>query len=168
MEKYRVNEACQITGLSRKTLYRKMVKGLLHYSVENGKRYIMRENITPFIQSKEVKKVSSNVNCECVGLREEVTELRKKIEALTVAIGSITQVNVTEKTNQVTLDDTKKLSGDNAKRSEEAKQRLFAALSSMNEIPMYRSKPSIAGIHRATGIDRGTISKYLNEYMSSK
>lgn len=172
MQKYRVNEACQVTGLSRKTIYRKMEKGLLVYSVENGKRYISSEDLAPFVKSEQVKKVSkNNVCCECIGLREEVTELRHKIEKLTTAIESMTQTNVTTTTQKGDTDTpnaTKSLSGDNAKRSEETKQRLFAALDAMEEIPMYRGKPSITGIHKATGIDRGTVSKYLGEYVSTK
>ena len=31
----------------------------------------------------------------------------------------------------------------------------------MSDIPMYRGKPSIAGSHKETGIDRGAIAKYL-------
>jgi len=172
MQKYRVNEACQVTGLSRKTIYRKMEKGLLFYSIENGKRYICSEDLAPFVKSEQVEKVGKNyAYCECVGLRNEVTALRRKIEKLTTAIESMTRKSVTttiQKSDTETSHATKALSGDNAKRSEEAKLRLFAALKTMDDIPMYRGKPSITGIHRATGIDRGTISKYLDEYMSSK
>lgn len=176
MKKYRVNDACQVTGLSRKTIYRKMGNGLLPYFVENGKRYVCGEDLAPYIQSSPTKTVSSNnTQKECVRLREEVTQLRRSVEKLTALVESMTQnndsTNVTHDTAKRVTDksnDTKTQAGDNAKRSEEAKQRLFTALDAMKEIPMYRGKPSITGIHKATGIDRGTVSKYLDEWNASK
>jgi len=175
MQKYRVNEACQVTGLSRKTIYRKMEKGLLAYSVDNGKRYIYSEDLATLTQPCQVKTVSgNNANNECVGLRDEVTQLHHKMDALTAVIESMTQkfdtLNIVAEINKSDTEDTcntKTLSGDNAKRSEEAKQRLFTALDAMKEIPMYRGKPSITGIHKATRVDRGTVSKYLDEWYES-
>lgn len=173
MEKYRVNEACQVTGLSRKTIYRKMENGQLPYTIENGKRYIKNNDLESI--KKTSQQSNKNVLVECASLKDEITALRDEIRRLTTALESLTQLSdsapssqVTQKGDSDTLNITKSLSGDNAKRSEEAKKRLFTALDTMDEIPMYRGKPSITGIYRATGIDRGTISKYLNEYMSSK
>lgn len=56
----------------------------------------------------------------------------------------------------------------NEQRSLEAKERLFSALDdlkSRGEIPLYRGKPSITKLKEVTGIDRGTISKYINEWL---
>ena len=56
----------------------------------------------------------------------------------------------------------------NEQRSLDAKNRLFAALDdlkSRGEIPYYRGKPSVTKLKEATGFDRGTISKYINEWL---
>ncbi|MGF1832045.1 hypothetical protein L4D04_23510 [Photobacterium angustum] len=56
----------------------------------------------------------------------------------------------------------------NEKRSLEVKERLFSALNTLkekDEIPLYRGKPSISKLKEITGIDRGTISKYLEEWL---
>lgn len=56
----------------------------------------------------------------------------------------------------------------NEQRSLDAKNRLFAALDdlkSRDEIPYYRGKPSVTKLKEATGFDRGTISKYINEWL---
>lgn len=167
MEKHRVNEVCQVTGLSRKTIYRKMEKGILPFFIENGRRYIKNSDLDIFLTSIHNQVNVKKNECCCVRLHEEVTQLRLEIEKLTLSIESMTQPKdtVKEALPIPKKNNNSKLSGDNAKRSEEAKQRLFLALSTMEEIPLYRGKPSITGIYRATGIDRGTISKYIDEYM---
>lgn len=169
--KYRVNEVCHATGLSRKTIYRKMSDGSLTYSVEKGKRYIEEAALKALAKSKKPMTVHEDKVCHvCVGLRDEVTRLRLEIERLATAVETLTQENDTKKGNteapigRPQLKNSTSPTGDNAKRSEEAKKRLFSALDSMKEIPLYRGKPSITGIYKATGIDRGTISKYLSEY----
>lgn len=56
----------------------------------------------------------------------------------------------------------------NEQRSLEVKERLFSALNTLkekDEIPLYRGKPSISKLKEITGIDRGTISKYLEEWL---
>lgn len=56
----------------------------------------------------------------------------------------------------------------NEQRSLDAKNRLFSALDdlkSRDEIPLYRGKPSVTKLKEATGFDRGTISKYINEWL---
>ncbi|WP_318490416.1 hypothetical protein [Photobacterium leiognathi] len=55
----------------------------------------------------------------------------------------------------------------NEVRAKEAKARLFKeldALKEKDEIPLYRGKPSITKISEITGIDRGTISKYIKDW----
>ncbi|WP_318431516.1 hypothetical protein [Photobacterium leiognathi] len=59
-------------------------------------------------------------------------------------------------------------SSPNQQRALEVKERLFSALDelkSRDEIPLYRGKPSITKLKEVTGIDRGTISKYINEWL---
>ena len=56
----------------------------------------------------------------------------------------------------------------NQQRALEAKERVFSALDdlkSRDEIPLYRGKPSLTKLKEITGIDRGTISKYINEWL---
>ncbi|KWU29474.1 hypothetical protein AVL52_23345, partial [Vibrio parahaemolyticus] len=68
---------------------------------------------------------------------------------------------------QKSLVSKERLSGDNERRAEEAKNRVFNALNKLletNSLPMYRGKISPSGVQRETGIDRGTISKYLEEW----
>ncbi|MDG2708244.1 hypothetical protein P7M49_24470, partial [Vibrio parahaemolyticus] len=51
---------------------------------------------------------------------------------------------------------------------EEAKNRVFHALDLLlknNALPMYRGKISPSGVQKETGIDRGTISKYLQDWL---
>ena len=73
------------------------------------------------------------------------------------------------------LENTKKLNtkdenhrSPNQQRALEAKERVFSALDDLKSrgaIPLYRGKPSITKLKEATGIDRGTISKYINEWL---
>ncbi|WP_135300564.1 hypothetical protein [Photobacterium leiognathi] len=67
------------------------------------------------------------------------------------------------------LESTKQTdSSPNQQRALEVKERLFSALDelkSRDEIPLYRGKPSITKLKEVTGIDRGTISKYINEWL---
>ncbi|MGF1832089.1 hypothetical protein L4D04_23735 [Photobacterium angustum] len=67
------------------------------------------------------------------------------------------------------LESTKQTdSSPNQQRALEVKERLFSALDelkSRDEIPLYRGKPSITKLKEVTGIDRGTISKYIKEWL---
>ncbi|HIF9291758.1 TPA: hypothetical protein ACX6Q0_003814 [Photobacterium damselae] len=59
-------------------------------------------------------------------------------------------------------------SSPNQQRALEVKEKLFSALDelkSREEIPLYRGKPSMTKLKEITGIDRGTISKYINEWL---
>ena len=56
----------------------------------------------------------------------------------------------------------------NQQRALEAKEKLFSALDELKnreEIPLYRGKPSMTKLKEITGIDRGTIAKYINEWL---
>ncbi|WP_318492191.1 hypothetical protein [Photobacterium leiognathi] len=77
------------------------------------------------------------------------------------------RLSVLENTNQVNVKEEKN-SSPNQQRALEVKERLFAALDelkSRDEIPLYRGKPSITKLKEVTGIDRGTISKYISEWL---
>ena len=77
------------------------------------------------------------------------------------ALESTKQVKVKNTTNN------KNISA-NQQRALEAKERVFSALNdlkSRDAIPLYREKPSLTKLKEITGIDRGTISKYINEWL---
>ncbi|WP_318448909.1 hypothetical protein [Photobacterium leiognathi] len=82
----------------------------------------------------------------------------KAVESRLSALECTKKVNVKRENN----------SSPNQQRALEVKARLFSALDelkSRDEIPLYRGKPSITKLKEVTGIDRGTISKYINEWL---
>lgn len=182
MELLRINDACHVTGLSRKTLYRYMDKGILEYQEIDGKRYINLSDLKSIQitkKQKSIKDTKSDTDLEINTLREEIKSLKNSILELNKTIRQIIPVqknNITDtKTNtsdtksdtQKNLASKERLSGDNERRAEEAKNRVFNALNKLleaNSLPMYRGKISPSGVQRETGIDRGTISKYLEEW----
>lgn len=58
--------------------------------------------------------------------------------------------------------------GSNEQREHDTKMRLFDAIDNMDEIPMFRSKPHVTRISDLTGITRNTVSKHLDEYLTSR
>lgn len=51
-----------------------------------------------------------------------------------------------------------------------AKNRLFLALNDMRDngtIPLRGNKPNVSKISEVTGVDRGTISKYIDEWLET-
>lgn len=80
------------------------------------------------------------------------------------------RLSALENTKQVKVKDTthnQKISA-NQQRALEAKERVFSALNDLKRrgaIPLYRGKPSLTKLKEITGIDRGTISKYINEWL---
>ena len=175
MELLRINDACHVTGLSRKTLYRYMDKGILEYQEIDGKRYISLSDLksTQITKKQKNKKdTKSDTDLEINALREEIKSLKNSILELNKTIrqiipvqkGNVPDTKIDTKTN---LTSKERLSGDNERRAEEAKNRVFNALNKLLEadsLPMYRGKISPSGVQRETGIDRGTISKYLEEW----
>lgn len=175
MELLRINDACHVTGLSRKTLYRYMDKGILEYREIDGKRYISLSDLksTQITKKQKNKKdTKSDTDLEINALREEIKSLKNSILELNKTIrqiipvqkGNAPDTKIDTKTN---LTSKERLSGDNERRAEEAKNRVFNALNKLLEadsLPMYRGKISPSGVQRETGIDRGTISKYLEEW----
>ncbi|WP_154217067.1 helix-turn-helix domain-containing protein, partial [Vibrio parahaemolyticus] len=53
MDLLRINDACHVTGLSRKTIYRYMDKGTLKYQEINGKRYISLIDLEKIAHAKK-------------------------------------------------------------------------------------------------------------------
>ncbi|WP_305845234.1 hypothetical protein [Photobacterium leiognathi] len=87
--------------------------------------------------------------------------IEKRIKAVESRLSAL------ENTNQVNVKEEKN-SSPNQQRALEVKERLFSALDelkSRDEIPLYRGKPSITKLKEVTGIDRGTISKYISEWL---
>lgn len=142
-------EVCQMTGKSEKTIYRMMSNGKLPYSQIEGKRFVEEENVWALIPNKaSLDKKDS--------LEQKISTLTNEIIRLSDLIESLIDSKNTYQTSS------------NEMRAQKAKSRLFEELDKLketNEIPMYRNAPSVTGIHKITGIDRGTISKYLSEWV---
>ena len=80
------------------------------------------------------------------------------------------RLSALENTKQVKIKDTinNQNISTNQLRALEAKERVFSALNDLKSkgaIPLYRGKPSLTKLREITGIDRGTISKYINEWL---
>ena len=89
-----------------------------------------------------------------------IEERMKAVENRLSALENTKQVKIKDTTNQ-------NISA-NQQRALEAKERVFSALNdlkSRDAIPLYRGKPSLTKLKEITGIDRGTISKYINEWL---
>ena len=90
-------------------------------------------------------------------IEKRFEEIERRLSLLESSSENKAKVNIGQSNNQA-----------NEQRSLEAKNRLFAALDdlkSRDEIPLYRGKPSITKLKEITGIDRGTTSKYINEWL---
>ena len=89
-----------------------------------------------------------------------IDERMKAVENRLSALENTKQVKVKDTTNNQNI-------SANQQRALEAKERVFSALNdlkSRDAIPLYREKPSLTKLKEITGIDRGTISKYINEW----
>ncbi|PSW76158.1 hypothetical protein [Photobacterium angustum] len=89
-------------------------------------------------------------------IEKRFDEIENRLSLLESSSENKDQVKINQSNNQA-----------NELRSLEAKNRLFSALDelkSRDEIPLYRGKPSITKISEITGIDRGTISKYIKDW----
>ncbi|EJV0279279.1 helix-turn-helix domain-containing protein [Vibrio parahaemolyticus] len=81
MELLRINDACHVTGLSRKTIYRYMEKGILAYQEIDGKRYVNLSDLksTQFTKKQKNKTDTKNdTNLEINALKEEIKLLKKQ------------------------------------------------------------------------------------------
>lgn len=180
MDLLRINDACHVTGLSRKTIYRYMDKGILEYQEIDGKRHIQLKDLKKIQRKKQTDpKIDtvSDTKSEIKDLKEEIKSLKNSILQLTECLETVTRTLISDTNNFVSRHkkDTKKtaitaetLSGDNERRAEDAKNRVFHALDLLlknNALPMYRGKISPSGVQKETGIDRGTISKYLQDWL---
>lgn len=90
-----------------------------------------------------------------------IDERMKAVENRLFALENTKQVKVKDTTNNQNI-------SANQQRALEAKERVFSALNdlkSRDAIPLYRGKPSLTKLKEITGIDRGTISKYINEWL---
>ena len=90
-------------------------------------------------------------------IEKRIKAVESRLSLLESSSENKAKVNINQSNNQA-----------NEQRSLEAKNRLFSALDelkSRDEIPLYRGKPSITKLKDVTGIDRGTISKYINEWL---
>lgn len=157
-------EVCQMTGKSEKTIYRMMNNGKLPYAQIDGKRFVEKEDILSLLPNKSDIERRDNLEQKISILTNEIVRLSGLVESL---------LNNQESTRTLEADSLpplfkkqQKISS-NEIRAQKAKKKLFEALDELKingEIPLYRNSPSVTGIHRITGIDRGTISKYIKEW----
>lgn len=158
-------EVCQMTGKSEKTIYRMMNNGKLPYTQIDGKRFVDRESILSILPNKNKIEKQDNLEQKISTLTNEIIRLSTLVETLINRQESSIQPKSTSE--DLTFKKQQKISS-NEIRARKAKIKLFEALNELKEsdsIPIYRGTPSITGIHRLTGIDRGTISKYIKEWM---
>lgn len=154
-----------MTGKSEKTIYRMMNNGKLPYTQIDGKRFVEKEDILSLLPNKSDVERRDNLEQKISILTNEIVRLSGLVESL---------LNNQESTRTLEADSLppffkkqQKISS-NEIRAKKAKIKLFEALNELkdsNSIPVYRNAPSVTGIHRLTGIDRGTISKYLPEWL---
>ncbi|EGQ8494478.1 helix-turn-helix domain-containing protein [Vibrio cholerae] len=162
-------EVCQMTGKSEKTIYRMMGKGKLPYSQIEGKRFVEEEDVWALIPNKASLDKKDSLEQKISTLTNEVIRLSGLIESLIDAKSTSQTSNNDEGQKDKTQVKRQNKISSNEMRAQKAKSRLFEELDKLketNEIPMYRNAPSVTGIHKITGIDRGTISKYLSEWVS--
>lgn len=162
-------EVCQMTGKSEKTIYRMMNNGKLPYTQINGKRFVDRENILNLLPNKDEIEKKDNLELKISTLTNEIIRLSNLVETLVNNQESSKLINNASE-DQVSPPPFKKQHkiSSNEIRAQKAKNKLFEALDDLNHsgnIPFYRNAPSVTGIHNITGIDRGTISKYLQEWI---
>ncbi|EOW9280381.1 TPA: helix-turn-helix domain-containing protein [Vibrio cholerae] len=158
-------EVCQMTGKSEKTIYRMMSNGKLPYSQIDGKRFVEKEDVWALIPNKASLDKRDSLEQKISTLTNEVIRLGGLIELLIDSKGA----SQTSSSDEEQRNTRQHKTSSNEIRAQKAKSRLFEELDKLkktNEIPMYRNAPSITGIHKITGIDRGTISKYLSEWVS--
>ncbi|MDY7588613.1 helix-turn-helix domain-containing protein [Vibrio cholerae] len=161
-------EVCQMTGKSEKTIYRMMSNGKLPYSQIEGKRFVEEENVWALIPNKASLDKKDSLEQKISTLTNEIIRLSDLIESLIDSKNTYQTSSNDEEQRYATQVKRQHKISSNEMRAQKAKSRLFEELDKLketNEIPMYRNAPSVTGIHKITGIDRGTISKYLSEWV---
>lgn len=167
-------EVCQLTGKSEKTIYRMMNNGVLAFTQKDGKRLIDKDDALSLIPHSHVKEIEKKdaVEQKLATLTKEVVRLSELVEQLIdsqkgISSSNQKQINQEQNLPSFAFEKKSKLSS-NEIRAQKARKQLFDALDDLKEkdrIPTYRDAPSITGIHKITGIDRGTISKYIQEWI---
>ncbi|ENM5863962.1 helix-turn-helix domain-containing protein [Vibrio mimicus] len=158
-----------MTGKSEKTIYRMMSNGKLPYSQIDGKRFVEKEDVWALIPNKALLDKKDSLEQKISTLTNEVIRLSSLIESLIDSKSTYQTSSNNEEPRDTTKLKRQHKTSSNEMRAQKAKSRLFEELDKLkeiNEIPMYRNAPSVTGIHKITGIDRGTISKYLSEWVS--
>ncbi len=144
--------------------------GKLPYTQIDGKRFVDREDILNLLPNKNEIEKQDSLEQKISILTNEIIRLGNIVEALLNNQGeSKPSVSASENPVLAPFKKQQKISS-NEIRARKAKMKLFEALNELkdnNSIPIYRGTPSITGIHRLTGIDRGTISKYIKEWMNA-
>lgn len=189
-------DACDWANISRRTLTNRIKAGDVAYEYRGRLLFVSKVDLEALYTERSSKKILGefpSADCASNLLMEILIELREikrcnlelarevarlsKIESSGIASNcqdkEVESASILPHKQPAVSNSLESLPGNkavlstNERRAEDAKRRLFAALDEMEEMPMYRGKPSITGIHKLTGIDRGTISKYLDEYQSN-
>ncbi|WP_210457392.1 helix-turn-helix domain-containing protein [Vibrio crassostreae] len=185
-----IQEICQATGKSEKTIYRMMNDGKLPYKTISNKRYVAISDIDSHFKIQTRTNTEADLSKKIDMLTSEIARLSTLVESLVTNPPSPLRINsqqeLTDKDCQEGINDsqsqsfnldkikseiTKKTpSSSNEIRAKKSKMQLFEALDKLKKsqnLPMYRGKPSITGVYKITGIDRGTISKYIEEWIDN-
>lgn len=166
----RINEAVKVTCISRNTLYRYMRDGKLTYVEKNGVRYLKRSEInaiTPadlaqqdlFSSKSDTQKVTDDTpsNAELCAeikeLRNTITHLTNALVTLSDAVTRISDVTVPVKAPKKSPSPT----GDNGKRAEEAKSKVFKVLEKYKDADKL---PSVIAMADEANVNRGTFSRH--------
>ena len=75
-------------------------------------------------------------------------------------------INVVKKSDKVKK--KKDSNGSNELVASETKKRLFDGLDDIGDLPITRGKISMNRISELTGVGRSSVSKYLDEYLTSR
>lgn len=185
-----IQEICQATGKSEKTIYRMMNDGKLPYKTISNKRYVAISDIDSHFKIQTRTNTEADLSKKIDMLTSEIARLSTLVESLVTNPPSPLRINsqqeLTDKDCHRSINDsqsqsfnldkikseiTKKTpSSSNEIRAKKSKMQLFEALDKLKKsqnLPMYRGKPSITGVYKITGIDRGTISKYIEEWIDN-
>ncbi|KHF02941.1 helix-turn-helix transcriptional regulator, partial [Vibrio parahaemolyticus] len=104
MDLLRINDACHVTGLSRKTIYRYMDKGILEYQEIDGKRHIQLKDLKKIQRKKQTdpkRDTVSDTKSEIKDLKDEIKSLKNSILQLTECLETVTRTLISDTNNFV-------------------------------------------------------------------
>lgn len=165
----RINDACQVTGLSRNTLYRKMKDGSLSYTEKDGVRWVKVSSLKAFMQSdncnSDISLGITNDNSELVsalhGLTQAINKLCDIVTSSDTACDSVTVTNKSNVTSPIAQNDTG-LVGKNLRESQENEKKVFSLLDSYVSRDM--KMPLQKVLAKEIGMSVETFRKYQKKW----